>query len=368
MNAFMAIVGDTWRQSKQQIVFFILAGLLLLTGIGFIAGFKVKTNDADEKVLGFPFGGDKAQLSLDLLWDAQYRELIHQELGHDKVLKEKSEAYDATKARFEALARNPSANQDDIQKANDDLTEQRKDLKALQQKQSEEAQEVVENRTKNLNRLDKGVEMWLHWAVEFLFKFSMWIFIAGCAGYFPNMLSAGAVDILVSKPVTRAQLFFGKFLGGLVLYAALITAVYFVVFLGVGIRTGVWHLRFFAGIPTTIFAAALLYSIVGWIGVFTRSTAFAIITGYLFYFIIDTFVGWTQKLGDVFALEEGFNTLKSISDFAKIAFPGFDRLEDAAAATVMNVPIWEFQPFLVASLWMAICLGTAYWRFQKLDF
>ncbi len=367
MNEFLAIVGDTWRQSKQQIVFFIMAGMLVLTGIGFIAGFKVKPNEEDKQVMSFPFGGDKAQFSLDLLWDQKYRELVHKELGHEKALKEKAEEYETTKARFESLARSGGA-QEDIQKANDELTEKRKDLKALQERQLEQAQEVVDTRTKDLAPLDKGVEMWLHWAVEFLFKFSMWIFIAGCAGYFPGMLSAGAVDVLVSKPVSRAQLFFGKFLGGLVLYAALISAVYLLVFLGVGARTGVWHLRFFAGIPTTVFAAALLYAIVGWIGVFTRSTAFAIIVGYLFYFVIDTFVGWTQKLRDVFAMEDGFSTIKSVSDFANAAFPGFDRLEDAAAATVMNVPIWEFQPFLVASLWLAVCLGTAYWRFQKLDF
>ncbi|MEZ4375635.1 MAG: hypothetical protein R3B07_32795 [Polyangiaceae bacterium] len=147
MNAFLAIVGDTWRQSKQQVVFFVLAaGLLVVAGISIFA-FKVRTTDSNEKVVWIPFGDNK-EVGFDLLWDAQYRELIHQELGHEKALEEKNDQYALAKTRFEALARDPKSSQDDIQKANDDLTEKRNDLKALQQKQSEEAQEVVDQRAK----------------------------------------------------------------------------------------------------------------------------------------------------------------------------------------------------------------------------
>ncbi|MCA9626135.1 MAG: ABC transporter permease subunit [Myxococcales bacterium] len=367
MNAFLAIVGDTWRQSKQQIVFFIMTGFLVLVAGISIFAFKVRTSETNEKVLWVPFG-DNNEAGFDILWDAQYRELIHKELGHEKVLEEKNEAYDLAKSRFEALARDPKSAQDDIQKANDDLTEKRKELKALQQKQSEEAQEVVDQRTKGLNRLDKGVEMWLHWSVEWLFKASMWLFIACCAVYYPGMLSAGAVDVLVSKPVSRAQLFFGKFLGGLVLYFALITAIYLLVFIGVGARTGVWHMRFFAGIPTTVLSAALLYGIVGLIGVLTRSTAFSIIVGYFFYAFIDTGVGAIQSLRNILP-DEGFaGTVKSISEFANSTLPGFGTLEDSAAASVMNVPIAEYQPFAIAAVWLIICLGIGYWRFLKSDF
>ncbi|MBX3181199.1 MAG: ABC transporter permease subunit [Polyangiaceae bacterium] len=369
MTAFLAIVEDTWRQSKQQVVFFILAGVLVLTAIGFLAGFKVKNNAEGKQVMSLPFGSDEeAGLGLDFLWDAKYRELVHQELKHDEALRRKREEYEAAQARFAELARSGTPGDEALTAANNAIDDKRRELKDLQTSQLEAAQEVVDQRTKGLSEMDKGVEIWLHWTVWLLFKFSMWLFIAGCAGYFPGMLAAGAVDVLVSKPISRAQLFFGKFLGGMVLYSALLLAVYLLVFVGVGIRTGVWHGRLFAGIPLTIFSAALLYSMVAWIGVFTRSTAFAIIIGYLFYFIIDTFVGWTQRIGEIGELAESFSTVKAVSDFAKIAFPGFGRLEDAASAAVLNVPILEFQPFLVATLWMAACLGTAYWRFQKLDF
>lgn len=367
MGAFLAIVGDTWRQSKQQIVFFILAGVLLLTGIGFVAGFKVKSNEEGKPVMSFPFGDEKAQFGLDFLWDAKYRELVHQELKHDVVLKAKQEEVEKLRSSLKPQQmvdldnEEPSAEQLAVAKAIEDYTQLRKD-------QVEAAQKVVDERSKNLSSVDKGVEIWLHWATWLLFKFSMWLFIAGCAGYFPGMLAAGAVDVLVSKPISRAQLFFGKFLGGMVLFSALLFVVYLLVFLGVGIRTGTWHLRFFAGIPLTIFSASLLYAMVAWIGVFTRSTAFAIIIGYLFYFIIDTFVGWTQRIGEVSEIAESFTTVKTVSDFAKIAFPGFGRLEDAASAAVLNVPILEFQPFMVASLWLIACLGTAYYKFYKLDF
>ena len=367
MTAFGAIVGDTWRQSKQQVVFFVLAAGLLLVGSISIFAFKVRTTESNEKVIWIPFGDNK-EVGFDLLWDAQYRDLIHKELGHEKALEEKNDQYALAKTRFEGLARDPKSSQDDIQKANDDLTEKRNDLKALQQKQSEEAQEVVDQRAKGLSRMDKGVEMWMHWSVKWLFTASMWIFIACCAVYFPGMLSAGAVDVLVSKPVSRAQLFFGKFAGGLVLYVALLTIVYLLVWVGVGARTGVWHMRFFAGIPTTIFSAALLYGIVDLIEVLTRSTTFSIIIGYVFYALIDSFVGLIQNLKNILPDEGMAGTVKSVSEFANAVLPGFGRLEDSAAASVMNVPIAEAQPFIVAGVWLAICLGIAYWRFLKTDF
>lgn len=381
MNAFLAIIGDTWRQSKQQVVFFVLAGVLLLTSLFFISFFRVKTVETGE-ILSFPYVEDRADKGLELVWDLEYLQLVHKELGHDEELKADQEEVDEAKLRFQVAAREMAQEgngaspekqlelQEKVTSLNKEYTKKRDALEDKQKEQIEKAQKLVDERTQGMSDLDKGVEIWLGWASSWLFRFSMWLFIAACGVYFPNMLGQGAVDVLISKPVTRAQLFFGKFAGGLVLFSALLLTVYVLTFLGVGIRTGVWHLRFFAAMPLTIFSAALLFAIVGWIGVFTRSTAFSIIIGYFFYVVVDTFLGWVFGVMSRIPPEWGgaASVLKKVGDGANYIFPGFGRLMDASYASTLNVPILDAQPVVVALVWLGVCLGTAYWRFQRLDF
>ena len=99
----------------------------------------------------------------------------------------------------------------------------------------------------------------------------------------------------------------------------------------------------------------------------TRSTPLALIIGYFFYFVIDMGVGLLQTVRP-FAIAEEIEWLKTISDVSSWLFPGFGRLREAAEGAVVNVPIFEWQPILIGAVWMAVCLGTAQWRFKKLDF
>ena len=86
MNAFLAIIGDTWRQSKQQIVFFILAGVLLLTSVCFIGIFRVKTVETGERFISLPVHrGSRRQGARARLGPPVPASLVHKELGHDEA-------------------------------------------------------------------------------------------------------------------------------------------------------------------------------------------------------------------------------------------------------------------------------------------
>src|SRR5690606_26878528 len=131
------------------------------------------------------------------------------------------------------------------------------------------------------------------WAI---FLISMFGFIAVCAVYIPNMIESGSIDLVLSKPLRRWQIYFGKYLGGLLLYSVALTVAYILLFVGVGMASGVWHWAFFGALPMTIFALALLYSIVAWVGLWTRSTAMAMVIGYIYYLVVDTAVGRLQDI------------------------------------------------------------------------
>jgi ABC-type transport system involved in multi-copper enzyme maturation permease subunit len=97
------------------------------------------------------------------------------------------------------------------------------------------------------------------------------------AGFVPNMLAKGSLDLLVSKPIGRSRLLVYKYVGGLTFVFLLAAFAVAGVWLAVGLRTGLWTPHFLALIPILTFYFAVLYSVSTLAGVLTRSTLFAIL-------------------------------------------------------------------------------------------
>lgn len=379
MSAFLAIVGDTWRQSKLQIVFLLLAALLALASIFFVLFPRVSPGPDDKPVLGLRWQDPKSS-GIEASWDRLYRDALKGEIRREERLEAPNAAVlvaqkRAIKAENELQRQLDSSASDEAvgaarraaQEARKELEARVGDLQAVNQTLIDEAQKLVDQRAPGMTALQKGVEAWSSIFVTTTFWISMLVFVAASAGFFPRMLAAGAVDVLISKPVGRHVLFFGKYAGGLVLFALALVASYAIVFVGLGVRTGVWHLAIFDGTLLTIFSVGLLYAIVAVIGVLTRSTAFAIVIGYVYYLFIDTAIGFMQNLADV-DLGPQWEMFGKAAEVSKVVFPAFGRLRAAAEASVLDVPLFEPQVVGVAALWLVVCLAGGYWRFSRIDF
>jgi hypothetical protein len=75
MSALWAIVVDTWRQSRQQVVFMIMTGLLWLVALATIAGAQpVDVQDEDGQVREHVtlFGAEGSHVFLEEGWAAIY--------------------------------------------------------------------------------------------------------------------------------------------------------------------------------------------------------------------------------------------------------------------------------------------------------
>lgn len=99
---------------------------------------------------------------------------------------------------------------------------------------------------------------------------------------FPELMKEGSIETVVSKPVSRWQIFFVKYLGMLGFMALPLTLFCIIVFLAVGVRTEVWKPEIFWAIPLLTFVFSILYSFAVFIGVWTRSTLFALLATMLF--------------------------------------------------------------------------------------
>lgn len=329
MNAFLAIISDTWLQSRRQVVFIIMAFLLLLLSIVTAVVPTVgKGEDGNET---FAFLWYEPVTFLDEWWVQTYTmSLIVQS---DEKLNPWSEEGRAQERIFR-----------------------------------EKRREVEQNST-HISHVQRSIECLAAFAVELIFMVGMLLFIGASASYFPNMLESGAVDVVLSKPLTRGYVLLAKYLGGLALFTVLIIACYSILVVGLGLRTGHWPVRLFIALPTQVFSAAVLFSMVAATGILFRGTAVAMILSYVFYVVVDTAVGAVlsfQQLG--FFSGEGWEWLDQSVEFAKLVLPNFGFLKKLTATVCLNIPTIEWTPIYVAAVWMVGMLLFGYWKFRRTDF
>ncbi|MBZ0137001.1 MAG: ABC transporter permease [Planctomycetes bacterium] len=377
MNAFLAIIHDTWRQSKHQWVLIVLIGLQVMLAIFAVAAPEKRTAPDGSEFFTTRWARDTDQKGMEIGWEGLYADALRDEQNFNDTMKGRSKEVNALIDQREEvsyriatlIAEDPNHPDLDALRDQNRALEQaidrfQRDSMAMQHRMRLDIERITAERTADMPRMAKGVEFWLSGIAYAIFILSMIGFIAACSIYIPNMLEQGSIDLVLSKPIRRWQIYFGKYVGGLLLYSAALTVLYVVVFVGVGIVSGVWHWPFFGALPMTIFSLALLYSIVAWVGLWTRSTALAMVIGYVYYLVVDTAVGHMEDLPFI----EDFPAIDQLSKVLKFSFPSFVWLRESAEASVLSVYVFPWQHLAVGALWLFICLGTSYNRFRINDY
>lgn len=105
------------------------------------------------------------------------------------------------------------------------------------------------------------------------------------ASLFPDLQSDGRVELLLSKPVGRAQALFGHVLG--VWSAVGLLTLYLMggVWIIMSLKTGVWNPRFLLSLLIVVGMFAVMYGAVMLMGVWTESTALGLIVSYGLIFV-----------------------------------------------------------------------------------
>ena len=127
--------------------------------------------------------------------------------------------------------------------------------------------------------LQIGIGTWLSWIASILALIST-------AGIFPDLMTAGSIDLFVSKPIGRLRLFFTEYLAGLLFAALQVTIFTAACFLVIGLRGGVWEPGLFLAVPIVVCFFSYLFSVCVFLGVATRSTIAALLLTLLFWFSI----------------------------------------------------------------------------------
>jgi ABC-type transport system involved in multi-copper enzyme maturation permease subunit len=132
-----------------------------------------------------------------------------------------------------------------------------------------------------------GIGIWLSWIATILA-------LVTTAGFFPNMIEAGSIEVHLSKPIGRWRMFFTRYFTGLLFVTLQVGLFTLASFFVLGIRGGVWSPKIFLAVPIVIVFFSYLYSVCVLVGVRTRSAMPALLLTMLFWFML-----WVLNAGDV---------------------------------------------------------------------
>ena len=131
------------------------------------------------------------------------------------------------------------------------------------------------------------VTIWLSWIATVL------ALISTCT-IFPEFVKSGAIELTLSKPISRINLFLMKYVVSL-LFVLLQVLVFCVgIFICVGLRIGEWNWAIFGAVPVVTIFYSYLFAVCVLVGMITRSgIASLLITG-VFWMLL-----WTAQTAEL---------------------------------------------------------------------
>jgi len=103
------------------------------------------------------------------------------------------------------------------------------------------------------------------------------------AGFVPNLLRKGNIDLWLTKPISRVLILIYKYLGGLMFVFLLTSWTICGIWLAIGLRTGIWNTGLLTCVFGVTFYFAILYACSTLFGVLTRNAIVSIATTLVFW-------------------------------------------------------------------------------------
>lgn len=216
------------------------------------------------------------------------------------------------------------------------------------------------HRSLDLDRIVRNVQASI---ATFLYSFGMFLAVFASAGLIPSVLEPGRIELLLSKPVSRAHILVGRFAGNVLIVAANTTYLVLGVWLILGIKTGIWAPAFLAAIATTTFIFAVLLAVVVLIGVLWESTALATMVA-VALMIISPILAQYQLMDRLLSSQWSRNVWHGLY----YLLPKVYDLGKATLDLVNGRPVDSLTPIWTSALFGLAVFSGALYVFQKRDF
>lgn len=139
-----------------------------------------------------------------------------------------------------------------------------------------------------------------YWMVKWWTTFlGVILALISCASIFPEFMASGAIDAVLSKPISRGKLFLYKFLSGVLIAASQVVLLAGIVYVAIRWRLGFWHHPVLWTIPLGLALYSYIYAINVFFGIVTRSVLASLLLTLLAWAGIATLQFTTHLLGEL---------------------------------------------------------------------
>ena len=190
--------------------------------------------------------------------------------------------------------------------------------------------------------------------------------IFSSASFVPVLLEKGNIDLFLSKPVSRVQLLIGKYIG-VVLYVFInIFILVFGVWLIISIKFGYWDASFLTLSVMITFAFAVLYALILFFGVITKSSILGMMVAYLIFLILSPLMLlYKEKLNEFVSGE----LIRALLDGLYFIIPQTAELMGLVLLDLaMGNGIVKIQPVITSFLFIILFLVFSLFLFRRKDF
>ncbi|NOX65820.1 MAG: ABC transporter permease subunit [Chlorobi bacterium] len=197
-----------------------------------------------------------------------------------------------------------------------------------------------------------------------LFGGGLFISIFSVANFIPQMTEKGSIDLLLSKPVSRAQIILGKFFGGTVMVFVNIAYLVIGLWILIGFKFGDWDPSFLLTIFTITFAFALLYALVILTGIITKSSVISMIVSYLIFFIFSPVLANRESIFSFF----GSSVLEFVGEFLHYIIPQTSELSTITSDLATGKGLLSVEPIVTSFVLLIVFLTVSIMIFNKKDY
>ena len=195
------------------------------------------------------------------------------------------------------------------------------------------------------------------------------IYIIIVSSFIPSMLQKGNIDLILSKPISRTKIIIGHYLAGIIIVFLFTVFLFGIAWLIVSLKTGIWHFPFLYSIFWFTFIFAVLYSLVIFIGLISKSSILTILINLILFFPVTWglyLINYALKKSDqFFAL--GSVTEFIIKFFYNILPKPWD-LTDVCENLIKGEAVESIQPIITSVLFVSVLLSLSIFYFNKKDY
>ena len=197
----------------------------------------------------------------------------------------------------------------------------------------------------------------------FLFSAGLFLSVFAAAGLIPTVFEPGRIELLLSKPLSRACLLAGRYLGTLAVIACNMFYLVLGVWLVLGWKTSIWDASFLLAAALAIFAFAVILAVVLLVAVLSNSAVLATMVAY-FFIIMSPLLAQHKRIGPLFNRQWA----RDLSEWLYYLFPKVFDMGNMSRLAMEGKGFESWMPLWSSALFAAVMLWAGLWVFAKKDY